>query len=137
MNDAVTGIAELALETSSLGAMERFYVEVVGLSLLDRAEDRIWLSAGGQSRLGLWSIGAKEYGDRGGRHVHFALSASGRELEAIAHRLGASDVRVTGPVTHDGGDRSIYFRDPEGNLVEIWDYFEDGDGADAGTDALA
>lgn len=26
--------------------------------------------------------------------------------------------------------------DPEGNVVELWDYFEDGNGANAGIDAL-
>jgi hypothetical protein len=31
---------------------------------------------------------------------------------------------VEGPVEHDGGDRSLYVRDPEGNLVEAWDLFE-------------
>ena len=33
---------------------------------------------------------------------------------------------VEGPVEHDGGDRSVYFFDPAGNGVEIWDFFEDG-----------
>jgi hypothetical protein len=26
-------------------------------------------------------------------------------------------------VEHEGGDRSLYVRDPEGNLVEAWDHF--------------
>lgn len=29
-----------------------------------------------------------------------------------------------GPVKHDGGDRSLYVSDPEGNIVEAWDHFE-------------
>jgi catechol-2,3-dioxygenase len=41
-----------------------------------------------------------------------------------------------GAVEHDGGDRSFYFEDPEGNVVEAWDFFERGDGARAGVDAL-
>jgi DICT domain-containing protein len=32
---------------------------------------------------------------------------------------------------HDGGDRSISFGDPEGNRVELWGFFRDGDGVDA------
>lgn len=31
-----------------------------------------------------------------------------------------------GPVEHEGGDHSLYFEDPAGNLVEAWDFFEDG-----------
>jgi hypothetical protein len=37
---------------------------------------------------------------------------------------------------HPGGDRSIYVEDPEGNVVEVWDFFRSGDGARHGVDAL-
>jgi hypothetical protein len=30
-------------------------------------------------------------------------------------------------VEHDGGDRSLYVVDPEGNVVEVWDFFERAD----------
>ena len=43
---------------------------------------------------------------------------------------------VRGPVAHPGGDRSIYVEDPEGNVVEVWDFFSRGDGACDGVDAL-
>ncbi len=33
---------------------------------------------------------------------------------------------VDGPRVHDGGDRSIYVEDPEGNVVEVWDFFARG-----------
>lgn len=39
-------------------------------------------------------------------------------------------------VEHDGGDRSLYVEDPEGKLVEVWDFFERGGGARDGVDAL-
>ena len=37
---------------------------------------------------------------------------------------------------HEGGDRSVYFEDPEGNVVEAWDFSERGPGADERTEAL-
>jgi hypothetical protein len=40
-------------------------------------------------------------------------------------------------VEHNGGDRSLYFSDPEGNVVEAWDFFEHGDGARHGVGALS
>ncbi len=46
-------------------------------------------------------------------------------------------MRFRGPVEHRGGDRSLYVEDPEGNVVEVWDFFERGEGAAQGTDALA
>jgi catechol-2,3-dioxygenase len=132
----VSSLAELTLETRDLPAMERFYHDVVGLSVLAREDDRIWLGIGDRTRLGLWSPGEKEFGDRGGRHVHFAFSASPGRLDALAGRLREVGVDVDGPVEHPGGDRSIYFRDPAGNVVETWDFFEHGDGAREGVDAL-
>lgn len=136
MSSPVSGIAELVLESTDLPAMTRFYHEVVGLEILGRAKDRVWLSAGRACRLGVWSPGLKEHGDEGGRHVHFALSAAPGMLDVVARRLDGHGVAVEGPTAHDGGDRSIYFRDPENNLVEMWDFFQRGNGARYGTDVL-
>jgi catechol-2,3-dioxygenase len=119
----VAGFAELTLETADLTRMERFYRDVLGLEVLAREADRIWLAVGDRSRLGLWSPGAKEFGDRGGRHVHFAFAVSPGALDALTRRLREDGAEVQGPVEHPGDDRSIYFRDPAGNLVEAWDFF--------------
>jgi len=35
-----------------------------------------------------------------------------------------------------GGDRSIYVENPEGNVVEVCDFFTRGDGAREGVGAL-
>jgi catechol-2,3-dioxygenase len=134
---ALAGLAELTLETVDLGEMERFYRVVLGLRVLSRDPDRVWMAVGRRTRLGLWSPGAKEFGDRGGRHVHFAFSAEPGALDDLVERLRPRAVAVDGPVQHPGGDRSIYFRDPAGNLVEAWDFLERGEGARDGVGALA
>jgi len=125
--DALTdGFAELTLETPDPERLERFYVDGCGLEVLSREGDRIWLAAGPGARLGLWTPGEKEFGDRGGRHVHFAFSAAPGRLDALAERLRAHGAEVRGPEEHDGGDRSLYVEDPEGNIVEVWDFFGRG-----------
>ena len=126
----VDGFAELTLQANDLAALEAFYCDVVGLELLAREEDRVWLRAGDHARLGLWSPGPKEYGDRGGRHVHFAFAVSPGALDELAGRLKGRVDRVRGPVEHDGGDRSLYWEDPEGNVVEAWDFFHRGAGVE-------
>jgi catechol-2,3-dioxygenase len=131
----IDAFAELTLETRDPGLLERFYREAFGFEVLSRDDDRIWLGVGERARLGLWTPGEKEFGDEGGRHVHFALSASPGTLDALARRLRAY-ASVSGPVEHPGGDRSIYVEDPEGNVVEVWDFFSRGDGAREGVDAL-
>jgi catechol-2,3-dioxygenase len=126
MDPLTDGFAELTLETRELARLERFYVEAFGLEVLAREDDRIWLAAGEHARLGLWAPGEKEFGDRGGRHVHFAFSAAPGRLDALAERLRDRGVDVHGPEEHDGGDRSLYVSDPEGNVVEVWDFFGRG-----------
>lgn len=52
-------------------------------------------------------------------------------------RLDAMRIAHRGPVEHSGGDRCVYLEDPEGNVVEVWDFFEHGEGAREGVRALA
>lgn len=130
------GICELVLETDDVGGLQSFYREL-GLDPLLEEEGRVWLAAGPHCRLGIWPPGEKEFSDRGGRHVHFALSVDHDRLEAMTDGLRGRDVEVEGPIEHDGGDRSVYFSDPAGNRVELWDFFRDGDGAEDGVMALA
>ena len=133
----VSGLCELTLEVRDLQALEAFYTDVFGLRVLKREDDRVWLAAGSHARLGLWLPGEKEFGDEGGKHVHYAFSAEPGTLDALVDRLKDASIPVRGPVEHPGGDRSIYVDDPEGNVVEVWDFFERGEGAERGTDALA
>ena len=126
----IDGFCELTLEARDMAGLERFYTEQLGLEVLAREDDRIWLAAGQSARLGIWAPGEKEFGDEGGRHVHFAFAAAPGTLDTLADRLSAD------PVEHEGGDRSIYAEDPEGNVVEVWDFFKRGEGRREGVEAL-
>ena len=126
----IDAFAELTLQASDREALERFYVDVVGLEVLAREDDRTWLKVGEHARLGLWTPGPKEFGDEGGAHVHHAYSVSPGTLDALVDRLREAGIEVRGPVEHPGGDRSLYCEDPEGNLIEAWDFFARGRRAD-------
>ncbi len=89
----VSGLVELTLEVRDLQALEAFYVDVFGLRVLKREDDRVWLACGDHARLGLWLPGEKEFGDEGGRHVHFALSAAPGRLDELEARLAYADER--------------------------------------------
>jgi catechol-2,3-dioxygenase len=130
------GICELTLEVRDVDVVERFYREALGFEVISRQDDRVWLACGERTRLGLWLPGEKEFGDEGGRHVHYALSASPGRLDDLRDRLVEVGVEHRGPVEHPGGDRSLYFQDPEGNVVEVWDFFQRGKGARGGVHAL-
>jgi catechol-2,3-dioxygenase len=130
------GFCELTLEAHDPARLAAFYRAVFGWPELSSQEDRIWLACGERARLGLWSRGPKEFGDEGGRHVHFALSVQPGQLDELVRELTAQGVGHKGPIEHEGGDRSLYFEDPEGNVVEAWDFFERGEGARDGVEAL-
>jgi catechol-2,3-dioxygenase len=135
--ELIDGVCELTLEARDLGRLEAFYSDALGMRTIKREDDRIWLAAGVRTRLGIWSPGRKEFDDRGGRHVHFALSASPGGLDRVVERLRSLEIEFRGPVEHPGGDRSVYFEDPEENVVEVWDFFERDEGSREGVDALA
>ena len=69
--------------------------------------------------------------------MHYAFSAAPGRLDELSQRLCEADVEHRGPQQHPGGDRSLYVEDPEGNIVEVWDFFERGEGARLGASALA
>lgn len=121
MIDAPAGICELALEAGDIEAMVFFY-ERLGLGVVLREPERVWLDGGPSARLGIWSRGEKEHGDRGGAHVHFALNIGPAGLDASVAAFREHGQEFEGPIVHDGGDRSVYLSDPEGNRVELWDY---------------
>ena len=120
------GLFEFTLEVADLEASERFYVEHLGLRVVDRwGDDRpaIWLALGNQTFLGLWT---KEAGcakaihhGRGGSHVHFAIRVPRGTLDAMQARLEALGYEVEGGWEFGEGNRAIYLDDPDGNVVEI------------------
>src|SRR3712207_9070860 len=98
----IKGFAELTLEAQQPEELAAFYVDHFGLTELSRDRDRVWLSAGSDARLGLWTPGRKEFGDQGGNHVHFAFHVEPGALTELAERLVAAGMKVDGPVEHEG-----------------------------------
>jgi catechol-2,3-dioxygenase len=115
----VTGVNELVLEVLDLAAAERFYAGVLGLPVARRSENRLWLTAGTRTRIGLWTPQVGIAGGRGGVHVHYAMHVDEAGYDAAVTRL-----REHGHEPHekDFGEsgRAAYVTDPDGNVVELW-----------------
>jgi catechol 2,3-dioxygenase-like lactoylglutathione lyase family enzyme len=123
----VTGVSELVLEVSELERSERFYVDQLGLPVVERWPHRnaVWVLAGAGTRIGLWEPQVGLEGSQGGAHVHFAMHIEERDFDALLQRLKASGLDV--PVHEFGGlgkversSRAAYVTDPDGHLVEFW-----------------
>jgi catechol 2,3-dioxygenase-like lactoylglutathione lyase family enzyme len=133
----VTGVSELVLEVSELERSERFYVDKLGLPVVERWPHRnaVWVLAGAGTRIGLWEPQVGLEGSRGGSHVHFAMHVEERDFDALVERLRAGGLDL--PVHEFGGlggverkSYAAYVTDPDGHLVEFWtapmsDYLEE------------
>jgi len=107
------------LEVADLDAAARFYTEVLGLPLMSRSEERVWVLAGEGTRIGLWTPQLGIAGGQGGAHVHYALHIADEDYDSAVARL-----REHGHEPHEEdfeeSGRAAYVTDPDGNIVELW-----------------
>ncbi|MEA2511379.1 MAG: hypothetical protein QOG89_1126 [Thermomicrobiales bacterium] len=120
------GLLEFTLEVADLAAAEQFYVDHLGLRVVERwGDDRpaIWLAIGKEAFLGLWTReagGEKSiHHGRGGAHVHFALRVPLGTLDTMQAHLEALGYEVEDGWDFGNGNRAIYLDDPDGNVVEL------------------
>jgi catechol 2,3-dioxygenase-like lactoylglutathione lyase family enzyme len=122
-------ILETALYAPDLAAAERFYVDVLGLTPMSKKEGRHLFFRCGHRMLLLFNPeftatqqsvfpdAAPNHGARGPGHMAFFAPMS--ELDAWRERLEARGVAIESDATWSNGARSLYFRDPAGNSIEI------------------
>ena len=122
----LTGVLETVLYVEDLAGAERFYVGVLGFRKLSGEPGRsLFLRAGGSVLL-LFRAEATErpgplppHGARGPGHVCFHVPEGA--YEAWKDYLPSRGVPLLQEQAWPAGGRSVYFHDPEGNLLEIAD----------------
>jgi len=118
-------LSEAAIYTSDLEAAERFYNGVLGLDVISIMEDRgiafrcgaTVLLAFDPARTRIPDAGVPTHGATGAGHIAFVIDDS--EIERWRKRLRESGVAIESEVDWPSGGRSLYFRDPAGNVVEL------------------
>jgi catechol 2,3-dioxygenase-like lactoylglutathione lyase family enzyme len=115
----VNGIQHLNLRVADLARARAFYEDVLGFRASFAKGDTVWLDAGGDL-LGLSEVaGAPPSAAHGAEHFGFIVAERG-DVDAWVAQLAAHGVRPEkGPYDRSDG-RSVYFRDPDGHLVEIF-----------------
>jgi lactoylglutathione lyase len=124
---AVTGLFEAHLPVADLEASIVFYRDRLGLTLAHVTPARhaafFWIGGRGRSMLGLWASGTGPQRAT----LHIALDTSAQEVVAAPSRLRAAGITA---LDFDGQPTdapvvlawmpavSIYFRDPDGHLLE-------------------
>ncbi|WP_163850694.1 VOC family protein [Pseudooceanicola aestuarii] len=125
----LTGLLEAALYAPDLDAAEAFYGGVLGLTQIARVAGRhVFYRVGDMVLLifnpartvepsGNPDLPVPTHGARGQGHLCF--SATPEQMDQWARRLAAAGQAVEADFTWPNGARSIYFRDPAGNSLEM------------------
>ena len=114
------GLRHVALNVTRLEEMKRFYVELLGFAVeWEPDPDNVYLSSG-IDNLALHRAG----GDRAAAgqaldHLGLIVREAG-DVDSWATFLEDRGVMMDAePRTHRDGARSCYFRDPDGNVVQV------------------
>ena len=120
----------LVLTVASIEATCGFYSRVLGMEVVRFAEGRTALGFGRQ-KINLHEVG-NEFVPRAERATPGSgdlCFISATPLDDVIAHLGECGVDIIeGPVAKTGATgpiRSIYFRDPDGNLIEVSEYAAD------------
>jgi catechol 2,3-dioxygenase-like lactoylglutathione lyase family enzyme len=123
------GILETVLYAKDLGATETFYRDVLGLKPFVSVPGRHLFYRCGNQVLLVFNPDATKvppapgalpvppHGAEGPGHLCFRATAA--EIDAWVRHLQAAGVAIEADFEWPGGGRSIYFRDPAGNCLEV------------------
>jgi catechol 2,3-dioxygenase-like lactoylglutathione lyase family enzyme len=118
-------IVETAIYADDLNLAETFYSTVLGLPIIGREQGRhVFFRVGASSVLLIFNPDTTIKGEvlpaHGARGPgHFALGIPTSSLDAWRAHLIAQGIAIEKEVTWPLGGRSLYFRDPAGNAVEL------------------
>jgi catechol-2,3-dioxygenase len=116
-------VLETALYVDDLGRSARFYQALFGFAVIDAGERLVALGVPGRQVLLLFKKGASAalpaaaHDGAGRLHLAFAIPAT--ELGAWEDHLRQHGVAVEERRTWERGGSSLYFRDPDGHLIEL------------------
>ncbi len=128
----VKGLGEVSIRVRDLDAMQKFYEEVIGLEVLRRDESFVFFKVaegyGGHTQnLALFEASNTTFLDNKVVQLnsqettlhHIALNVALEDFESEKMRLESLGLKVNATIHEWLHVRSLYFPDPEGNLLEF------------------
>ena len=114
----LNGLRHLALLVPNLEACERFYVDILGMQVLHRANpDLVYLTCGNDN-LSLGRASVPSHGEQAVDHYGFVVDSI-EDLHAWYDYLKAQGVTLLDrPFAHGDGAHSFHLLDPAGNKVQ-------------------
>ena len=125
MTVQIQAVIETAIYVDDLDQTERFYRDVLDLPVIVKEPGRqVFFRVGTSNVLLAFLAEATLKGDQLPAHGaqgpgHFALGIDAGNLDAWRQRLMEKGVSIEKEVEWPRSGKSLYFRDPAGNLVEL------------------
>lgn len=134
----VKGLGEVSIRVKDLDGMQKFYEEVVGLEVLGRGESQVFFKiadgyVGHTQNLALFRADNRMFLQNKSLQLspeqstlhHIALNLALEDFEPEKTRLKGLGLKVNATVHEWLHVHSMYFSDPEGNLLEFVCYDAD------------
>ena len=121
----IQAVVETSIYANNLGVIEQFYAGILGLPVLGKEAGRhIFFGVGSSNMLLAFNPDTTlhagmlpAHGARG--PGHFALGIPTESLDEWRRHLNENNIDIEKEVAWPRGGRSLYFRDPAGNSVEL------------------
>ncbi len=124
----LNAVLETGLYVDDIRRARTFYEGVLGLEPMF-SDERLTAYPVGPSVLLLFTRGTTEEparmphgtipGHDGQGRLHFAFAVAEETIEPWREQLQQHDITIEGEVHWPQGGRSLYFRDPDGHLLEV------------------
>ena len=124
----INKVVETCIYSSDLESMKKFYVGILGLSVIQEEEDKlIFLKAGKSVLLIFDPLQTSINNDKLPTHgvmtppssIHFAMEIEEQEYQPCKELLARNGIVIEKEIKWNSNTKSLYFRDPSGNLVEL------------------
>ena len=126
---ATNGVKETCLHVEDLARAREFYERVMGFEVMVEDDKFCALHAGAESVLLLFLRGGSTEPKvlpggvipphDGSGHMHVGFAVSREQLSEWEKHLRARGVAIESTMDWPRGGRSLYFRDPDGHLLEV------------------
>src|SRR5688572_22885039 len=124
----INKVVETCIYSSDLESMKRFYAGILGLPVVQEEKNKLVFLQAGKSMLLIFDPARTSAdNDRLPTHgaqtppasIHFAMEIKENDYQSWKELLARNEIAVEKEVDWKGRSRSLYFRDPAGNLVEL------------------
>ena len=121
-------VVETCIYSSDLENMKNFYAGILGLSVIREERNKLIFLKAGKSMLLIFDpMQTRVTNGSLPAHgaltppssIHFALEIEDREYHASKQLLLSNNIKIEKEIKWNSDAKSIYFRDPSGNLVEL------------------